>query len=102
MMTGEREMATPKKSASDGTKRVSFVLRAPQATRVAVTGSFCDWTPEGYALKSYRGGVWRCNVFLAPGRYEYRFVVDGNWQNDPAGTEHVPNPFGSLNTVLSV
>jgi len=37
-----------------------------------------------------------------PGRYEYRFVVDGQWRDDPACTERVPNGFGSENCVLRV
>jgi len=39
---------------------------------------------------------------LTPGRYEYRFLVDGQWRNDPECAECVANPFGSENCVIHV
>ena len=49
-----------------------------------------------------RDGQWAKELSLAPGRYEYRFVVDGQWVDDPAATELIPNPFGTPNAVLLV
>jgi RNA polymerase-binding transcription factor DksA len=77
-------------------------LDAPNARAVVVTGSFCGWAPEGFALKRNRQGIWQGILLLPPGRYEYRFLVDGEWQDDPACPERVPNPFGSENCVLCV
>ena len=39
---------------------------------------------------------------MPPGSYEYRFVVDGQWVDDPEVNELIPNPFGSANAVLEV
>lgn len=39
---------------------------------------------------------------LAPGTYEYLFVVDGQWTPDPSALEVVPNPFGGCNSILKV
>ncbi len=47
-------------------------------------------------------GTWAKELILAPGRHEYRFVVDGEWVDDPAATDYVPNPFGGMNAVLTV
>ena len=47
-------------------------------------------------------GKWSAEVPLNPGRYEYRFVVDGRWQDDPMAARFVGNPFGGLNCVLEV
>jgi len=41
-------------------------------------------------------------VWLPAGRYEYRFVVDGQWISDPRAKECVQNAFGSTNSVLVV
>jgi hypothetical protein len=41
-------------------------------------------------------------VWLPAGRYEYRFVVDGNWISDPCAKESVQNTFGSTNSVVVV
>ena len=47
-------------------------------------------------------GKWAKELALRPGRYEYRFVVDGEWVDDPAATELIPNLFGTANAVLVV
>ena len=39
---------------------------------------------------------------LKPGRYEYRFVVNEAWTDDPVTHNRIPNPFGGYNSVLSV
>jgi len=47
-------------------------------------------------------GVWRLNVPLKPGRHEYRFVVDGEWQDDPAAEYRTTNAMGGENCVKTV
>ena len=81
---------------------VPLKLVAPAAKQVFVAGSFNDWRAPGIPLKSSRGGEWRGELTLPPGRYEYLFVVDGQWLPDPAAQESVPNPFGGLNSVFSI
>jgi 1,4-alpha-glucan branching enzyme len=95
-----RRTATPEKKQH--AKSHEFALEAPGATQVVVTGSFCGWQASGLALKKDKKGVWRAKVSLAPGRHEYRFVVDGVWRDDPACTEHATNPYGTDNCVLYV
>jgi DnaK suppressor protein len=84
------------------TVRHQVRLNAPEASTVVVTGSFCGWAPEGRALARNRQGIWKTTLHLPPGRHEYRFLVDGEWKDDPACTERVPNAFGSENCVLCV
>ncbi len=83
-------------------KRVVFTMVAPEAQWVHVTGSFCDWQTDSCALKQGRDGMWETALSLPPGRYEYRFLVDGEWRDDPKCIERVANPFGSENCVLHV
>jgi len=47
-------------------------------------------------------GEWAKELVLPAGRYEYRFIVDGQWANDPAAMELIPNPFGTANGVMMV
>jgi hypothetical protein len=47
-------------------------------------------------------GEWTVSVTLPPGRYEYRFVVDGQWLSDPSAKESVHNTFGGTNSVVVV
>jgi hypothetical protein len=39
---------------------------------------------------------------LKHGAYEYRFIVDGRWQQDPMACDSVPNPYGSRNSIKHV
>ena len=47
-------------------------------------------------------GQRKADLCLKPGIYEYRFVVDGNWVDDPCARTWVANPFGTRNAVLVV
>jgi len=46
--------------------------------------------------------MWRITVELIPGLYAYKFLVDGQWVNDPNNPRTVANQFGSLNNVIEV
>jgi 1,4-alpha-glucan branching enzyme len=83
-------------------KPIRFVLVQPDAQKVVVAGSFNDWNPGATPLTDVGHGHWVKDLALAPGRYEYQFVVDGHWVPDSAATETVENPFGGLNSVLVV
>jgi 1,4-alpha-glucan branching enzyme len=83
-------------------KRVTFSFEAPYAQRVGIAGDFNEWDVTSHPLKKEKKGIWKTSLLLLPGTYQYRFVVDGEWQNDPACTECVGNPFGTLNCVRRV
>ena len=83
-------------------KKVTFQFYAPQAQAVALSGDFNDWNPSKTPLKKERDGKWKTELDLAPGRYEYRYWVDGDWQNEQNPVECVPNPFGTWNCVLEI
>ena len=100
MAKAERKR-TEKQTPARRKRRVQFAFEAPQAKDVKVTGSFCGWQ-EGYAMKKDSEGLWKTSVLLEPGRHEYRFLVDGEWRNDPRASERVRNEFGSENDVLEV
>ena len=83
-------------------KGAVFTLWAPHANHVSVAGDFNNWDTETHAMKKDKAGIWILSVNLAPGSYQYRFFVDGAWQNDPENADSVPNPFGSLNNLKCV
>ena len=47
-------------------------------------------------------GVYTASIKLAPGRYEYKFVIDGTWCADPENLDFVRNEHGTLNSVVVV
>ena len=69
---------------------------------VLVAGSFNDWKENKPLIDKDNNGVYRCQLRLVPGEYQYKFLVDGQWRLDPANNDFVPNEFGSLNSVLKV
>jgi 1,4-alpha-glucan branching enzyme len=81
---------------------VRFEFSHLTAKRVCLAGSFNHWQPEGRSLHSSGAGDWWKETSLAPGSYEYCFVVDGKWMPDPRAMESVANPFGGRNSVLHV
>jgi 1,4-alpha-glucan branching enzyme len=74
----------------------------PAAKQVFVAGSFNGWRPDLTPLVPFNDGRWKGNLKLDPGRYEYLFVVDGQWRPDPNARESVQNPYGGLNSVITV
>ena len=95
----------PRKSSkkpSPETKNVRFELFAPEAKAVSLTGDFNDWDVNSLPMKRDRQGTWKASVKLKPGRHEYRFWVDGVWQDDPSAQERVSNPFGGHNCIIMV
>lgn len=81
---------------------VEFVLDMPKAQSVAVAGNFNNWNAAQMPLQKTDRGLWQAKVSLPAGRYEYRFVVDGQWLADPNATESAPNPFGGRNSIKVV
>jgi hypothetical protein len=80
----------------------SFGLHAPHAASVLLAGTFNDWSPGATPLSKGSEGVWEIQMPLKPGAYQYKFIVDGVWQEDPLACDSVENPFGSRNSVKHV
>jgi 1,4-alpha-glucan branching enzyme len=83
------------------TGAVRLSIRANSGTRnVAVVGSFSDWKPV--RMRKQKDGSFVANVEVAPGSYEYKFIIDGNWLVDPDNSAWALNPYGTLNSVMVV
>jgi 1,4-alpha-glucan branching enzyme len=89
-------------AGKDKTKKVQFELLAPDAQKVYLAGNFNNWDTRANLMKKDKKGIWKTIVSLKPGRYEYRFLVDGNWENDPSCCDCVPNEFGTQNCARIV
>jgi chromosome partitioning protein len=94
---GAPSLTSPQVTA-DG---VVFALEAPQAHAVQLVGDFNGWEVAGHEMQP-AGPVWKSVLRLDPGRYRYRYIVDGEWQNDPLNSEVEPAPFGGYNSVIVV
>lgn len=84
-------------------RAVDFVLECDSAEHVYVCGDFNDWQPTSlHMIRNSRAGLWEKRLTLAPGHYEYKFLVDGEWVHDSRAKENVRNIHGSLNSVIEV
>ncbi|HEX9048501.1 MAG TPA: isoamylase early set domain-containing protein [Verrucomicrobiae bacterium] len=87
---------------SSNVKKVQFVLDAPAASSVKLAADFTEWEKSPVEMLHSNDGKWSAEIPLPPGQYAYRYIVDGQWFDDPASTRHAPNPFGSENAVITV
>jgi hypothetical protein len=84
------------------TVKTSFVLVRPNAKHVSICGEFNGWSSNATPMTKHGDSRWETTLALEPGRYQYKFLVDGEWIPDPLAHESVPNQYGSLNSVTQV
>ena len=95
-------MSKAKHSQNKGKKRVKFLLEAAGAKETNLLGDFNNWNSRTHPMKKNPKGVWEKTIMLFPGRYEYRFLVDGEWWNDPLNNQVCINSYGSQNNIIIV
>ncbi|MDD2454817.1 MAG: glycogen-binding domain-containing protein [Kiritimatiellae bacterium] len=85
------------------TARVNFSVRAEKGSRVFLAGSFNNWDPSAKEMFDKNSdGVYTTTISLAPGSYQYKFVIDGTWCADPECADWVQNEHGTLNSVKQI
>ena len=97
-----KQTNTKSKTSNSLEKDVLFEFYASEAKEVMLAGDFNGWDASACVLKKNASGKWQRTLKLKPGRYEYRYRVDGNWQNDQRPVKCVPNAFGTWNCVVEV
>jgi hypothetical protein len=70
-----------------------------KAKQVFLSGSFNNWSTQGYAMKRDEIG-WLLPIKLKAGRHEYKFIVDGRWMGDPFNNHKTPDNAGDYNSVF--
>jgi chromosome partitioning protein len=96
--TGTPEVGPP--------REVVVRFRDDAAGDVRIAGDFNGWVPDR-GVRSLIGSdgetrVWTKVLTLEPGTYQYRYIVDGEWQEDPANPQSAPGPTGQPNSILHV
>lgn len=88
--------------AATRTRKTKYRVKVENAKEVILTGEFTGWVNDRIRLKPDGDGTWSAALELPAGEYEYRLLVDGRWEDDPAATEKRANPFGGMNCVLRI
>jgi chromosome partitioning protein len=80
-----------------------FVTLYPRAQSVQIAGDFNNWQPDRNPMERVgESGVWQTKIRLPQGKYRYRLVVDGQWQQDPYNEQVELNPYGEYNSIVEV
>ncbi len=92
---------TNSRNGGRGQKQV-FAFSAPDAVSVQLVGDFTQWQERPINLHKGADGLWRTTVELEPGTHHYRFLVDGEWRDDPECALRTQNPYGGENMTRQV
>lgn len=68
---------------------------------VALAGTFNNWNQSQF-LFVRECDEWVCRIDLAPGKYTYKFIIDGNWILDPGNPATEDDERGFTNSVVVV
>jgi chromosome partitioning protein len=84
-------------------KGCTFSYAGQTAKEVYVVGDFNNWSIEQtFMLNAKEKGRWEKRLDLKPGKYRYKFVVDGQWVQDPQNSQTETNPFGGVDSVITI
>jgi 1,4-alpha-glucan branching enzyme len=83
-------------------RRATFSFKTTAADEVILMGDFNNWNSKKHPMKNDGSGMWSKTVVLSPGKYEYKFFVDGKWKKDPQNVQTCSNCFGTQNSVLNL
>jgi len=96
----QQETAPEESRKKEGTM---FTFYASDAENVEIAGDFNNWVAaQESKLEKIENGVWAKVYHLQPGRYRYKFVVDGRWILDPQNPNVESDSTGNLNSLLEV
>jgi len=81
---------------------IVFSYLGPDAQAVYIAGDFNNWNAQDLPMTRQDSGDWTISVPLDPGKYEYKFIADGNWIEDPDNPEKKSDPFGGSNSLVTI
>ncbi len=94
--TGSTVKTSPVVSGS----KVTFYYVSSTAKNVAVSGTMNSWSTSCYMTKN--GDVYSYTTTLSDGTYYYKFIVDGDWINDPLNSKKQDDGDGNINNYFTV
>jgi len=98
----EKKMKEVVKEQLPKLNEVYFTVSAPEAKEVFLVGDFNNWATDTNSRMEAKNGAWRKKVSLNPGKYHYRFVIDGKWTEDAANPSKEVNPYGTMDSLIEV
>ncbi|TAM39632.1 hypothetical protein EPN54_03240 [bacterium] len=100
--TMEKRMKEILKETLPKLNTITLTVKAPGAKEVYLAGEFNNWKLDENSRMEQTNGCWTKHLKLDKGSYRYRFVIDGNWIEDPVNPLNRLNPYGSKDSLLEV
>lgn len=97
-----KKLESTKRKALKEFQGVTFSFNAPTARSVFIVGDFNGWKLDDEFLLEKTDTAWIKKIDLPKGRHQYRFVVDGQWIEDPVNPNLATNPFGEFNSIVEI
>lgn len=79
--------------------KITFKITDSKAKKVSVAGSFNNWNPAANPLTK-KDSTWKTDIYLDPGYYYYKLVVDSNWIPDPSNDWKINDGGDSFNSII--
>ncbi|MBI4707770.1 MAG: AAA family ATPase [Candidatus Omnitrophica bacterium] len=98
----EKKMKEVIKEKLPKLNEIFFTVSAPGAKEVFLVGDFNNWSTDTKNRMEAENGTWRKKVNLIPGKYHYRFVIDGKWTEDSGNPAKEVNPYGTMDSLIEV
>jgi len=95
-------MTTTKRAPKIKRQKVTFIFESTEAREIFVSGDFNNWSLKTHPMENEGNGRWKKTMMIHQGRYEYKFLADGQWISDPQNDQICPNSFGTYNNVLNL
>jgi len=79
-----------------------FYYKDDRAHSVYLVGDFNFWNPFSLPMHKNSAGLWEVMLDISPGKYAYRFLVDGKYRTDPFGTKVVYDRFSREMSLVMI
>lgn len=99
----ENTPVEPTEQTMPAKKGAVFTFYGAGAQKVEIAGDFNNWvsSTEGQ-MENIEKGVWARVLHLDPGKYQYKFVVDGKWIIDPKNPKIERDLSGNVNSLVEI
>lgn len=82
--------------------KVRFIWPDSKARRVYLVGDFNEWDERSLPMRKRSGRGFELELDIPPGKYTFKYLIDGVWWNDPDADDYIGNSWGSEDSVILI
>ena len=81
---------------------VVFLYTDNGENSVFLVGSMNGWDVKSTPMNLNKSGFWSVTLKLDAGKYQYKFIVDGEWKIDESNLDVEDDGYGGFNSVIEI